>query len=86
MNQEGKRYVDEKSDAEESKKLLGEYLECVGRGWERCQMLKHLLSETKVTKQEKIDINIESLRKITGRMTYWKSPGPDLVEEFWLKN
>ena len=45
-------------------------------------MLKHLLSETKVTKQEKIDINIESLRKITGRMTYWKSPGPDLVEEF----
>ena len=29
---------------------------------------------------------MESLKKIVGRMPNWKSPGPDLVQEFWLKN
>ena len=37
-------------------------------------------------KQEKIDITTGSLKKILGRMPNWKPPGPDLVQEFWLKN
>ena len=37
-------------------------------------------------KQEKIDITTGTLKKILGRMQNWKSPGPDLVQEFWLKN
>ena len=26
------------------------------------------------------------MKKILGRMLNWKSPGPDLVQGFWLKN
>ena len=37
------------------------------------------LQEVNVKKQEKIDIATESLKKILGRMSNWKSPGPDLV-------
>ena len=43
-------------------------------------------SEVNVKKQEKIDITTGSLKKILGRMPNWKSPGPDLVQGFWLKN
>ena len=48
--------------------------------------LKDLHSEVSVTKQEKVDITKESLKKILGRMPNWKSPGPDVVQGFWLKN
>ena len=41
--------------------------------------------EVNVKKQEKIYITTESLKKILGRMPNWKSPGPDLVQGFWLK-
>ena len=37
-------------------------------------------------KQEKIDFTTGSFKKILGRMPNWKSPGPDLVQGFWLKN
>ena len=43
-------------------------------------------SEVNVKKQEMIDINTGSLKKIVGRMPNWKSPGPDLVQGFWLKS
>ena len=43
-------------------------------------------SEVNVKKQEKLDITQRSLKKILGRMPNWKSPGPDLVQGFWLKN
>ena len=43
-------------------------------------------SEVNVKKQEKIDITTGSLKKILGRMPNWKSPGPDLVQGFWLKS
>ena len=39
-----------------------------------------------VKKHEKIDTTTGTLRKILGRMPYWKSPHPDLVRRFWLKN
>ena len=32
------------------------------------------------------DITTGSLKKILGRMPNLKSPGPDLIQEFWLKN
>ena len=43
-------------------------------------------SEANVKKQENIDITTGSLKKILGRIPNWKSPGPDLVQGFWLKN
>ena len=48
--------------------------------------LKDLQSKVNVTKQEKLDITKESLRKILGRMPNWKSTGPDLIQGFWLTN
>ena len=48
--------------------------------------LKNLQREVKVTKQKKVDITKESLKKILGRMPNWKSPGLDLVQGFWIKN
>ena len=47
--------------------------------------LQDLRSEVNVKKQ-KIDITTRSLKKILGRMPNWKTPGPDLVQGFWLKN
>ena len=47
--------------------------------------LNDLQSEVNVTKQEKVDITKESLKKILGRMPNCKSPGPDLIQGFWLK-
>ena len=48
--------------------------------------LKDLQSEVNVTKQEKVDIPKESLKKILCKMPNWKSPGLDLVQGFWIKN
>ena len=45
-----------------------------------------LQSEVNVTKQKKVEITKESVKKILGRMPNEKSPGPDLVQGFWLKN
>ena len=50
-------------------------------GW-----LQDLESEVNVKKQEQIDITTGSLKKILGKMPNWKSPGPDLLQGFWLKN
>ena len=50
------------------------------------EWLKDLQSGAIVTKQEKVDITKGSLRKILGRIPYWKLPGPDLVQGFLLKN
>ena len=46
---------------------------------------KDLQSKVNATKQ-KVNITKESLKKILDRMSNWKSPGPDLVQAFWLKN
>ena len=43
-------------------------------------------SEVNIKKQEKVDITTGSLKKILDRMRNWKSPSPDLVQGFWLKN
>ena len=48
--------------------------------------MNDLRSEINVTKQEKVDITKESLKKILGGMSNWKTSGPDLVQGFWVKN
>ena len=48
--------------------------------------LQDLRSDVNFKKQEKIEITTRSLKKILGTMPNWKSPGPDLVQGFWLKN
>ena len=47
--------------------------------------LQDLRGKVNVKKQEQTDITPGSLKKILGRMPNWKSPGPDLVQGFWLK-
>ena len=47
------------------------------------KQLKDLQREVNVTKQEKVDITKENLKKILGRMPNWKSPDLDLVPGFW---
>ena len=47
--------------------------------------LQDLQKEVNVKKKEKIDIATRSLKKILSRMPNWKSPGPDLVQEFLLR-
>ena len=86
LNQEGERCDDDQPDTEESKKFWGDiWSESVdhNRG---ARWLNNLQSEINVTKQEKVDITKESLKKILGRMPKWKSLGPNLVQGFWLKN
>ena len=53
---------------------------------ENAKWLQDLRSEDNVKKQEKVDITTESLKKILGRIPNRKSPGPDLVQEFWLRD
>ena len=48
--------------------------------------LQDLRNEVNIKRQEKIDIITGSLKKILRRTPNWKSPGPDLVQGFWLKN
>ena len=48
--------------------------------------LQDLRSEVNVKQQEKIDITTGRLKKILGKMPNWKSPGPNLVQGFWIKN
>ena len=38
-----------------------------------------------ITKQENIQVNLDSVRKGIRRMTNWKSPGPDGVQGYWFK-
>ena len=82
MNQEGIRCDDDQSDAEESKKFWGDiWSESVDHNRD-AKWLKNLQSEVNVTKQEKVNMTKESLKKILGRMPNSKSPGPDLVQGF----
>ena len=86
LNQEGERCDDDQPDTEESKKFWGDiWSESVDHN-RVVKWLKDLQCVVNVTKQEKVDVTKKSLKKILGRMPNWKSPGPDLVEGFWLKN
>ena len=80
------RSDDDQPVAEESKQLWGNIWNHSVDHKKDVKWLHDLQSEVTVKKQEKIDITTGSLKKILGRMPNWKSPGPDLVQEFWLKN
>ena len=82
FNQEGERCDDDQPDAEELKKFWGDmWSESVDHNRD-AKWLENLQSEVSVTKQEKVDLTKESLKKILGRIPNWKSPGPDLVQGF----
>ena len=82
LNQEGKRCYDDQPDAEDWKTFWGDMLSELVHYNRDVKWLKDLQSEVNVTKQEKVDITKESLKKILGRMPNWKSPGLDLVQGF----
>ena len=86
MNQEEERCDDDQPDAEESKKFWGGIWSESVDYIRDARWYKYLQRQVSVTKQEKVDITKESLKKILSRMRKWKSPGPDLVQGFWLKN
>ena len=72
----------------------GQFYRELNQEGERCNVISHMLKNQKsfgetffnITKQEKVDITKESLKKVLGRMPNWKSPNPDLVQGFRLKN
>ena len=72
--------------AEESKQFWGNIWNQSADHKKDAKWLQNLRSEVNVKRQEKIDITTVSLKKILGGMPNSKSPGPDLVHEFWLKN
>ena len=80
-----RRCDDDQPVAEESKQFQGNMSQSADHKKD-AKWLQNLRSEVNVKKQEKIDITTRSLKKILGRMPNWKSPGPDLVQGFWLKN
>ena len=86
LDQEEERGDDDQPVAEESKQFGVNIWSQPADYKKDAKWLQDLRSEVNVKKQEKIDITIGSLKNILGRMLNWKSPGPDLVKGFWLKN
>ena len=86
LDEEEERCDDDQPVAEESKQFWGNLWSQSADHKKDAKWLQDLRSEVNVNKQEKIDITTGSLKKILGRMPNWKSPGPDLVQGFWLKN
>ena len=85
LDQEEERCDDEQPVTEESKQVWGNIWSQSADHKKYAKWLQDLRSEVNLKKQEKIDITAGSLKKILGRMPNWKSPGPDLVQGFWLK-
>ena len=86
LDEEEERCDDDQPVAEESKQFWGNIWSQSADHKKDAKWLQDFRSEVNVKKQEKIDITTGSLKKILGRMPNWKSPGPDLVQGFWLKN
>ena len=85
IDQEEERCDEDQPVAEESKQFWGNIWSQSTDHKKDAKWLQDLRSEVNVRKPE-IDITTGSLKKILGRMPNWKSPGPDLVQGFWLKN
>ena len=86
LDQAEERYYDDQHVAKESKQFWGNTWSQSADHQKDAKWLQDLRREVNVKKQEKIDITTGSLKKILCRMPNWKSPGPDLVQAFWLKN
>ena len=48
--------------------------------------MKKLKNEVVIEKQNCVSVTVERMRIIIRKMPNWKAPGPDLVQEYWLKN
>ena len=86
LDQEEERCDDDQSVAEESKQFWGNICSQSPDHKKYATWLQDLQREVNVKKQEKIDTITGSLKKILRRMPNWRSPGPDLVQAFLLKN
>ena len=86
LYQEEERGDDDQPVAEESKQFFGNIWSQSADHKNDAKWLQDLRSEVDVKNQEKIDITTGCSKKILGRMPNLKSPDPDLVQEFWLKN
>ena len=84
IDQKEERYDDDQPVVEESKQFLGNIWSQYADHKKDAKWSQDLRSEANVKKQDKIDINTASLKKILNRMQNWKQPGSDLVHEFWL--
>ena len=52
---------------------------------ENAEWLHNLKEEIKLERENDVVITREMLEKVVNKMPNWKSPGPDLVQGFWLK-
>ena len=86
LDQEEERCDDDQPAAQELKQFLGNIWSQSADHKKDAKWLQDLRSDVNVKKQKKIDITTGSLKKILGRMPPGKSPGPELVQGFWLKN
>ena len=86
LDQEEERCDNDQPLAEASKQFQGNIWSQSADHKKDVKWLQDLQHEANVKKQEKIDITTGSLKKILGRMPNGKSPGPDLVQGFWLRN
>ena len=86
LDEEEERCDDDQPVTEESRQFWGNIWSKSADLKKDAKWLQDLQSEVNVKKQEKIDITTGSLKKILGRMSNWKSPGPDVVQGFWLKS
>ena len=86
LDQEDERCHDDQPVAEESKQFLGNTWSQSTDHKKDSKWLQDMQREVNTRKQEKIDITTESLKKILGKMPYWKSPGQDLVQGVCLKD
>ena len=50
------------------------------------QWLKTVRKEVKVEKQQDLVITVEHMKFALAKTPNWKSPGPDMVPGYWLKN
>ena len=85
LDQEEER-CDDQPVAEDLKQFWGNIWSQSANHKKDAKWIQNLRSEVNVKRQEKIDITSGSLKKILGRIPNWKSPGPDLVQGFWLKS
>ena len=50
------------------------------------EWLKTVKEEIEIDQQQDLVITVEKLKSVLAKIPNWKSPGPDLVQGYWLKN
>ena len=74
-------------DAEESRRFWSDIWDQAVTHRENTDWLRKVQNELKeLTLQDDINIEIKKVRKQIRKMPNWKSPGPDAVQGYWIKN